>query len=453
MSESSKGGPKAELHVHLGGCIGYGTCLEMLLACPDPKWTWYETHFEEAYGMPSEARSLVAQVAAGDEDARARFREVFEFGDGDGGQFSKFQAKFNLLLVGDMAFRCLREDVSVEDGLRALGPVIESIHRERQRQALDHVETRLFLGRASRDRGQPFIAGILEAYDDLPGSPNTELIVSLDRGDPLTLWQGVKELALGPTGHRLVGVDFCNVEEGFPPKGLSAFFDDFNAFNREHPERRLALVYHVGESYDDKSLESAVRWVVEAALAGAHRLGHAIALGIHPNHYGPHSRTELVSERRDQIAYDLSHKADLRAYGVPVDETALATELQTLSGRADDDCIEISYDERRLLEFGHRQRLGADQIRATQAIIEVCPSSNRRIAGIRNDEHHPIHRFAEWNLPFIICSDDPGLFGVTLDDELETARLMLNWKPEEMSPLIERAWSHRSVLASGREQS
>ena len=46
-----------------------------------------------------------------------------------------------------------------------------------------------------------------------------------------------------------------------------------------------------------------MRWVHESAELGAHRLGHAIALGVDPDAYGVHRRRETVSERLDQIAY------------------------------------------------------------------------------------------------------------------------------------------------------
>ena len=69
----------------------------------------------------------------------------------------------------------------------------------------------------------------------------------------------VKELALGPNGESLTGIDFCFLEEGFPPKDKAELFRAVQTFNDEHPERALAILYHVGESFADKSLESAVR--------------------------------------------------------------------------------------------------------------------------------------------------------------------------------------------------
>ena len=97
-----------------------------------------------------------------------------------------------------------------------------------------------------------------------------------------------------------------------------------------------------------------------------------------------------------------------------------------------------------------RQKFAARQILSTEAVIEVCPSSNRRIAGLRNNAYHPIHRFEEWGIPFVIASDDPGLFGVTLADELELAAEILGWSFTELEAAVERAWTHRSVAVTGR---
>jgi hypothetical protein len=249
----------AELHVHLGGCIDHRACLQMILNCADPQWDHYERTFEAVYGYPSNAKELVYRIANGDTEAEPLFKKVFEFGDGDGGLFSKFDAKFALILVGDIAFRCLFDDQPIERGIQAIGPVIKAIHRTHQEQGLSHVETRLYLSNAvAPDKFKPFLEGVLKAYQALPQTPITQLIVSLDRRDPMVFFPIVEEVALGPLGHLLVGIDFCSVEEGFPPKDLATFLRRLHGFNKINPHRALALVYHVGESFNDKSLESPV---------------------------------------------------------------------------------------------------------------------------------------------------------------------------------------------------
>ena len=114
----------------------------------------------------------------------------------------------------------------------------------------------------------------------------------------------------------MVGVDFCDVEEGFPPKGARGLFRRLRADTTpiRRPAWRSSTTW--ARFYFDKSLESAVRWCHEAAELGSRRLGHCIALGLDPEvsvqrRGGSHLR-ESVAERLDQIAWDLRHRKDWR---------------------------------------------------------------------------------------------------------------------------------------------
>ncbi len=279
------------------------------------------------------------------------------------------------------------------------------------------------------------------------------LAVSLHRSDPWAGWARVQELALGPNGQALTGIDFCFVEEGHPPKAMAAFFAAVRGFNDAHPARALAILYHVGESFGDKSLESAVRWVQEAAELGAHRLGHAIALGVDPSAFGEHDRTETVGERRDQLGNDLAHCRALRSVGVRVEPAEVHDELRALARLPQEELLTIHYDQDRLDQVRRRQDYAMDAIGATGAVIEVCPTSNRRIGGIEDPAHHPIHRFLSADLAVVVSSDDPGIFGTDLPAEL-------NWVCEQVGEaeglreqLVNAAWQSRSEILAGRTES
>jgi hypothetical protein len=241
------------------------------------------------------------------------------------------------------------------------------------------------------------------------------------------------------------------VEEGFPPKDKREFFAAVHDFNDRHPERALAILYHVGESFSDKSLESAVRWVHQAASLGAHRLGHAIALGVDPEVYGAHERGESVGERLDQIGYDLENAEGLRARGVRVDENALAREREALRALPPDARVTHAYDAARLADVRARQEFAMARVRAAGAVVEVCPTSNLRIGGIADPLHHPVHRFIEAGVPFVVASDDPGIFDTTVRDELDWVAREAGLEPGAVEDLIERAWRSRSEVVSGRE--
>jgi hypothetical protein len=291
---------------------------------------------------------------------------------------------------------------------------------------------------------------LLATYARTAESVTERLAISLHRGDPWAGWERVQELALGPRGHALTGIDFCYVEEGHPPKDKAAFFSAVRDFNDANPSRALAILYHVGESFRDKSLESAVRWVQEAAELGAHRLGHAIALGVDPAVFGEHDRIETVGERRDQLRYDLDHCRALRSVGVRVEPMEVHDELRALERLPQEELLTIRYDRDRLDQVRRRQNYAMDAIRSTEAVIEVCPTSNRRIGGIEDSAHHPIHRFLSAGLRVVVSSDDPGIFGTDLPAELDWVCGQAGEPGGLRGQLVGAAWQSRSEILSGR---
>lgn len=49
--------------------------------------------------------------------------------------------------------------------------------------------------------------------------------------------------------------------------------------------------------------------------------------------------------------------------------------------------------------------------------VEVCPISNRLTAAARPDEAHPLREFRRHGVPFVICSDNPGIHQRGLADD------------------------------------
>jgi adenosine deaminase len=415
-------GVLAELHLHFAGSVRPAAVLRQLARCDDAaiNWDWYESEMVAAYGSVLPMRDVVARYRRGDAGAAAEFAELYVFGDRDAGNFARFQAKMNLLWVAES------DDTTAR--------FADAIRADHVRQGLGYAELRIDTGMMPAFRG---------------GTDIERYAVTIRRDDPWPEWEMVRRMALGPHGHVVTGIDFCGVEEGYPPKDKAAFFAEVHEFNARHPDRAIAILYHVGESFLDKSLESAVRWVHEAAELGAHRLGHAIALGIHPDAFGVHTRTESVAERRDQIAYDLRHAEGLRAFGVDVDVAGLRAELDRLALVG---TVTHRYDRARLAEFRRRQDFAMSRVRRSGAVIEVCPTSNRRIGDIRDPALHPVHRFLAAGLPVVISTDDPGIFGITLNDELDWVCTHTGGGAELRRELLDTAWRSRSEVLTGREK-
>ena len=261
-------------------------------------------------------------------------------------------------------------------------------------------------------------------------------IITLHRSTAQQDYEWVRELLdenpeLIPT---IVGIDFADIEEGYPPKDNRELFQRVHKDNQQHPERALEITYHVGESYFDKSLESAIRWCHEAAEMGVRRLGHAIALGLDPavaiaRRPDAHAK-ERVSERLDQIAYDLTYASELSAFDIEVNARALETERQTLKNRAPDEIIEHPYNPQRLEEIRNRQQFVLNRLTQLGTVIETCPTSNLRIGGVPDPAHHPIHTFLKSNVNLVIGADDPGIFDSPLANEIDWALTHTNWTPE-----------------------
>ncbi|MGK5530948.1 hypothetical protein [Streptomyces sp. URMC 129] len=206
----------------------------------------------------------------------------------------------------------------------------------------------------------------------------------------------------------------------------------------------------MGESRTGNGLESTILRVREATGPGAHRPGHAIALGVDPRMYGAHTREQSVAERRDQIAHDLRHRDGLRDCGVPVDPPSLREELARLAPLPGTATLVVAYDGPRLDEVRRRQRYAMRRVRASGSVIEVCPTWNRRIGGITDPACHPVHRFLSAGLTVAVSSDDPGLFGTTLADEVDWVCHHTGGGPDLRDHLIGPAWHSRSEALTGR---
>lgn len=435
--------PLAELHSHLWGTITADDYLEFVLDTEGRReWGAYEDNYERVYGTRPNVEEIVERAGSGDPSARAEFRDLFVLSEEGAGNFARFQATFDIRSYGHPASRN-RLDTEVHFASKAVETQV--------RQGVRYAEQRSLFSRLSSIEAENFMGSILSTFGQAPDGFQTKLAVSLDRADPWLLWDAVQNAALGPFGHNLTGVDFCFFEEGFPPAEKREFFDAIQDFNQRHAERALAILYHVGESFEDKALESAVRWVHEAADMGAHRLGHAISLGIDPAVYGAHQRTEPVSERIAQLEYDLSNGQGLMPHGVRADRLRIQSELESLRRRPQDDTVTLEYDDDRLEEVRRRQNYAMERIKALNVVVEVCPTSNRRIGGITDPSQHPVLRFIKNDVPFVVGSDDAGVFDVTLAEEIAWVVEAADLGSGAFEEIASRSWRYRSEIITGRE--
>lgn len=444
-------GKLADLHTHLNGCIGSVDFLESLQG-REVDWTAYQSNYQRAYGVFPPIAEILERHGRGDTGARTEFERLFVFGDDDGGNFDRFQAKYDILIHGSASAWFTNGEAPLSALIDEKCTFIHKTMARQRQQNVGYIEQRMTLGsRYTQAQAKELLLAMLRSYGEYEDSDiQARLAISLPRDNPWPAWEAVRDAALGPSGHALTGIDFCYFEEGHPPKEQRELFDEVKDFNRRHPERALAILYHVGESFSDKSLESAVRWVHEAAELGAHRLGHAISLGVDPEHFGKHRRSESVGERIDQLNYDLRHREGLAGFGVQVDTADITAKLERINALPVEHRLTVEYDDRKLDELRKRQRYAISCVQALGAIIEICPTSNRRIGGISRPEHHPVKQFIASDAPFVVATDNPGSFGITLADELTWVAEYHQLPGDEMECIVARSWASRSEVLTGR---
>ena len=441
----------AELHTHLYGCLRPDD-LCWLAARNKPRWGIFEEAFGQAFG-PTVRPPTFQELFSEGGGSRGLLESHYYFLDS--GNFARFQSSFSLIIA-----------------LSSTEPqeLHEIVARVVAREPADYAEYRMLFSpllsdSAFEERVVALAEGARLAEGEHPAK-QVRIAVSLLRDPERTQGQYeiVRRLVLhNQTVRRFVtGIDFCSQEEGFPPSAQTELFARVLADNARDPGGALSILYHVGESFEDKSVESAVRWVVEAARLGAHRLGHALALGVNPELFLGTERTEGVSERLAEIGFELAHADELEAARVGVDRPALQREQDRLRKMQPDQdehrgaqagnggaFVTHSYDRIRVERLRSFQDWAMGEVHRTGAVIESCPTSNLRIGGLRTLTNHPLPRFVRAGLPVVIGADDPGILDTTLPAEFEQARTM-GLSHDELQSIRERAAQSRSELLAGR---
>lgn len=406
-----------ELHVHMLGTFYAEDLLEMGKDIyQDIDWNEFNfiENYKEAYGVHPEPVARFQDALTNGTVGFERFKRFYVYGDEEEqGDFKKWEAKYCFFL-------CIWSHWREMDRTRDL---IRHILERHHAEGFDYVEYRC---RSSKEGFMYWHTLCAEEFQDASLEGLTaRYILGLKRSEPMEDYLMLHHLLDEHPEYIpvFVGLDFAGAEEGVPPKLVRSFFKRVEQDNRQNPERALDIVYHVGESYFDKSLESAIRWCHEVAEMGAKRIAHAIALGLDPAvaiERRPYAHEqELVSERLDQVVYDLQHAETLSKYGIEVNERRLIAEKEALQKMSPDEQIERPYDERRLEEVRRRQQFVLDYLTELGTVIECCPTSNLRIGGVPDAAYHPIHRFMDSQVNLVICSDDPGNFDSPLAAEVD----------------------------------
>ncbi|TGK32632.1 adenosine deaminase [Leptospira gomenensis] len=426
----------ADLHNHLYGSITAEFLYEIGRSNPSPRWEIFTNSYLQCFG-----EKISTETFFEDYKDPAAFRGLYQFNHH--GPFPEFQAKFNLIIA---LSRFDREEIS-----RVSSRIVE----DQFRQGVSYGEYRIMYSPSETDEGvyEKTLAaceGLALGEQKTDGQAEGKLAVSLHRnGDVFRSYSLLKRLMEKDPLIRkyLVGLDFCYIEEGFPPKEKKEFFEEVNRDNTSSRETALAILYHVGESFQDKSLLSACRWVLESAEWGAHRLGHAISLGIDPSERIRPTVVEPKSERLDQLRLYYDRKEELESYFDVPSRERIGNEIDSLKHR---EIAELNGGLSHREECLGFQNYCIDRIKRTNAIIESCPSSNEYIGMVRDPASHPILRFARHGLRFTISTDDPGIFGTTIEEEYSKAE-KIGLSSEILEEVRRNSFLYVSEILSGRK--
>jgi hypothetical protein len=390
--------------------------------------------FEKVYGYALDPIGIFKRAIA--HGSLQELTDVMTYGEAERGNFNKFNIKsfFPLCVTGYY--------LDKGDFTSVIAPIIQ----RHKAQGISYIEYRQAVGYSDevKDEWKAWHRHFIQYIKDActPSFQARYIMRITDNAFGAVQEFLLENPQLAPW---VVGLDFTGKET--PPKSHRQFFQDLQQHNRTHPHLALDAVVHIGEVFFDKSLESAIRWCHEMVLLGARRLGHCLACGLDPaiaiSRRQDAHQSETIAQRLDQIAYDLSHQDALRHYGVPVDVAALKAERQTLECQKPDTQVTSTYDANRLENVRKRQAYVLDAIQARNVIVEVCPTSNLRIGAIPDFSQHPFHRFSEAGIPMAICTDDPGVFGVTLKDEIDLVAQSCGISETELQSRLGMAHEYR----------
>lgn len=417
-----------DLHVHTSGCYTPEDLFNMVKDCyREVNWNRFSflDRYETVFGTCLDPVGMFDRAHAN--HSLDEISQVATYRWHPEGSFEEFDVKsfFALAVAGYHLDRDQHEPV--------LAPILER-HRS---EGLGYVEYRNAFstsGQEFRDWHGRYASFLQEASDE---RFTARYIIRLDGRDPIGSYLEVRALLDENPDvlDTVVGVDFSGRE--IPPRNLESFYRHLAEDNSRCPDSLLDAVVHIGENFFDLSLESAIRWCHESALFGARRLAHCIALGMAPQvsldrRRGAH-RTESVRERIDQIQYDLLHAPALSRHGVLVNERGMETELRELLSRDPMDLVDRPYDKNRLAEISARQDYVLSDLCRLGTVIETCPTSNLCIGGVPGVTEHPFPKLYRSGVNLAICTDDPGIFGVTLSQELENISRWFGISREEMA--------------------
>ena len=217
-------------------------------------------------------------------------------------------------------------------------------------------------------------------------------------------------------------------------KMVEAAFPPLKRDNVKYVEFRNSP-FNIGE-INDISLEETLLWIIEALEINSSTYGIKARLIVSLSRYNfqmEKSRDLLRAIKKvntKQLIVGLDLSGD--------EKQAIPVEASSLFRAAKDDLglgitihtgeIDNKKNFEWVLDHCQPDRIGhglsaanspkiLEKIKNNNICIETCLYSNHRTGSIENISKHPVQKFIEWEIPFILCTDNPAIHNATLSDE------------------------------------
>jgi adenosine deaminase/aminodeoxyfutalosine deaminase len=184
-------------------------------------------------------------------------------------------------------------------------------------------------------------------------------------------------------------------------------------------------------------LDATRQWGVEAAapvfdFAAEHREDGVVAIGLGGfEDQGPATwYRELYAKARDRGLRLTCHAGE-------------TTDPQSIWDALDIGAERIGHGIRAIED----PRL-VDHLRRNSIPLEVCITSNLRTGATPSLGEHPVRRLFDAEVPIVLNTDDPDLFGCTLTGEYALAADAFGFSPEELDRLAQNSFQYAFSAAS-----
>ncbi len=384
-----------DLHLHLYGMLEANDLWEIgkdTYRSTRDRLLWYSLEYEKAWALKPDPIAYWEN-----ENGRELLIQDFERCSKKGtASFQQFQSCFNLIIA-----LC---PISSTD-MKIPRFLLERAHKKGAKQL--EVRT-VFPFHFTAPQAHRYLTNLCQEVSmlnhELP--METHLVFSLSRQLPTAEkhYRWIKDFQrASPNISRVItGVDFCGLEEEASPLDHKIFFQ---RFLKEQPKTKLQLLYHVGEQFENLSLETSLGRILQARWSGIRRLGHATSLGISPQALA----RKIIWEPKQSFE---AHRKWLYENSSFLCRIGLDSYLREFHHpfHQDKQAYKIHYTEEYINHIEHLQNITGDYIKAQGTVIECCPFSNWFLSPIKSWDHHPLVAFKKKELQVVFGTDDPGLF-------------------------------------------